>query len=128
MAWDPKRYHQGGEIMVDHRASPGLPPDIARACGFDPALAGEGKLLESATMTCAHCKNAVVKNPFRIRARERCEKCDHYVCDLCYGLMHHPDYVHTPYDKLREDTINAGERGIILGSPMELLRQGGSIS
>jgi len=124
MSWDPKRYHQGGEIMVDHRASPGLPPDVARACGYDPALVGEGKLLEAKTMTCCHCKIAVVKNPFRVRERERCQKCDHYVCDFCYAVMQHADYVHTPYDKLRDDTITAGERGIVLGSPMDLLRSG----
>jgi hypothetical protein len=122
MAWDPKRYYQGGEIMVDHRGSPGLPPHIARQCGFDPALTGEGKLFEAPTMTCAHCKNTVVKNKERVRERERCEKCNHYVCDFCYAAMQLPDYVHKPYEKLRDETIIAGERGIILGSPMDLLR------
>jgi hypothetical protein len=35
----------------------------ARLSGFDPAVAGEGKLLEHSTLTCSHCKCAVVKNP-----------------------------------------------------------------
>ncbi len=123
MAWDPKKQHQGGELMIDHRASPGLPPDIARQCGFDPALSGEGKLFEAATLTCAHCKIALVKNLARVRPRENCPKCsNHYICDWCYADMQHPDYVHLPYEKLRDDTLEAGMRGIILGSPIELLR------
>ena len=119
--WNPKKYHQGGEIMVDHRASPGIPSDIARQIGYDPGLVGEGKLMEQATLTCSHCKCSVVKNPLRVRPRERCEKCDHYVCDLCYSYMQHPDYIHTPYEKLQEKIINAGHQGVVLGSSMKLL-------
>lgn len=110
--------------MIDHRASPGLPEDIARATGLDPALAGEGKLLEHATLTCSHCKAAVIKNPLRTRERAYCAKCDHYICDFCAAEARHADYVHTPYDKLRDDTLTAGERGIVLGSPRCLLLGG----
>jgi hypothetical protein len=122
MAWDPKRYHQGGELMIDHRASPGLPPEIARQCGFDPALAGEGRLFEVATLTCAHCKVVQAKNKYRIRSRERCEKCNHYVCDHCYRKMQKPDYVHYPYDKFRDETMEGKVKEMPLGSQIELLR------
>jgi hypothetical protein len=105
MAWDPKRQHEGGYLIIDHRASPGLPEDIARLSGFDPAMAGEGKLLEHSTLTCSHCKCAVVKNPLRTRAREYCPKCDHYVCDFCYADMQHPDYTHMPFEKFSDLTM-----------------------
>ncbi len=110
-----------GEIMVDHRASPGLPEDVARLVGYDPKLSGEGKLFEAATLTCSHCKNAVVKNPLRTRARENCSKCgNHYICDFCYIEMQKADYTHTPFDKKIQDTLDLAAREI-LGSPQELL-------
>jgi hypothetical protein len=46
---------QMGYLMVDHRASPGLPEDVARWAGYDPKLAGEGKVYEVDTMSCSHC-------------------------------------------------------------------------
>ena len=109
MAWDPKRQHAGGYLRVDHRFSPGLPEDIARLSGFDPVATREGKLLEVSTLTCSHCKCAVVKNPLRARAREYCPKCDHYVCDLCWASMQHPDYVHMPFEKYSDLTMNGKE-------------------
>ena len=56
-----------GYLMVDHRASPGLPPELAVSLGLDPKLVGEGKLMEAATLTCSHCKGALLKNPLRVR-------------------------------------------------------------
>lgn len=89
-----------GEIVIDHRASPGLPADIAIRAGYDPSQVKEGQLFEAATLTCAHCKNVVVKNPLRIRARNDCGKCGfRYVCDFCYEKMQHPDYVHISFEK-----------------------------
>lgn len=89
-----------GYIFVDHRASPGLPEDIARRSGYDPAQCREGKLFEAATLTCCHCKVAAVKNPLRTRERENCPKCgNHYVCDFCAAEMRKPDYDHLPYEK-----------------------------
>lgn len=113
----------GGYLMIDHRASPGIPEDIARKIGLDPMFAGEGKLLEAATLTCSHCKIAVVKNPFRTREREMCTKCGHhYICDFCAAEARQPDYCHLPYEKLRDETLELGARGIILGSPKELMK------
>jgi hypothetical protein len=89
-----------GELMVDHRASPGLPPDFYRKLGVDIPACGEGKLLEMATMTCSHCRNIVVLRPERTRERAYCRKCDHYICDVCAGIMMLPDYVHTPFEKV----------------------------
>jgi hypothetical protein len=97
---------QMGYLMVDHRASPGLTEEAARQVGYDPALCREGKLFETDTMTCAHCKCAVVKNPLRQRERPHCSKCNHYVCDLCAAQMSHPDYSHTPFEKLVDASLS----------------------
>jgi hypothetical protein len=113
-ASSPQRKQQG-YLLVDHRASPGLPEDIARQCGYDPKLAGEGKVFEADTLTCAHCKTAVIKNPLRTRARAACHKCNyHYVCDLCAIEMRKADYVHAPFEA-------QVEIGMALGSPPKLL-------
>lgn len=100
MPWQPRRYHEGGYLIIDHRASPGMTLEEAMAAGFDPVLVREGHTLELSTMTCAHCKSVVAKNARRIRPQERCIKCDHYVCDFCYIEMQKPDYIHTPYEAL----------------------------
>lgn len=110
-------FKQMGYLMVDHRASPGLPEDIARQVGYDPRLSGEGKVYEADTMTCSHCRGTVVKNIFRTRERHHCTKCDHYICDGCAFRASLPDYVHTPFSKVIEQTI----RQELLGTPPGLL-------
>jgi hypothetical protein len=108
-----------GYLMVDHRASPGLPEDVARKVGYDPRFCQEGKLFEASTMTCSHCKCAVVKNPLRTRERHSCMKCGgHYICDGCAFNATLSDYTHTPFDKVIELTMKAEA---VLGSPLELL-------
>lgn len=49
------RRHEGF-LLIDHRASPGVPEEIALAAGMDPKHCGEGKLFEAPTLTCSHCK------------------------------------------------------------------------
>jgi len=110
-----------GYLVVDHSASPGLPEDIARQAGYDPKHCGEGKVFEAATLTCSHCGNAVVKNPRRTRERGFCRKCDHYICELCAIDAQSPTYVHVPFRKLADVTMNLAEKGVVLGSPRELL-------
>jgi len=94
-----------GYLLVDHRASPGLPEDLARRMG----VAAGSKLGEVATLTCCHCKTAVIKNPFRQRERYDCPKCNFkYVCDFCAAKMREPDYVHTPYESLVDAVLKGG--------------------
>lgn len=111
---------QQGYLMIDHRASPGLPEDVARATGLDPKLCGEGKIFEAATLTCSHCKVAMVKNPLRTRERGHCRKCNHYICDGCVAKSRLPDYSHVPFEKRVQDTMALAAKGI-LGSPQSLL-------
>jgi hypothetical protein len=113
-----------GYLMIDHRFSPGLPEDVARATGLDPRYCGEGKLLEAATLTCSHCKAVVVKNPLRTRERSKCFKCGwHYVCDLCAAEMAQPGYDHLSFEALVEVEQRVAQRGVVrfLGTPQELL-------
>lgn len=111
-----------GYLMIDHRASPGIPEDIARQVGMDPKYAGEGKLLEAATLTCNHCKCVLMKNPLRVRERAACVKCGgHYICDICHAESTQPLYSHLPFEKFLDVSMNYAERGIVLGTPQELL-------
>lgn len=109
---------QMGYLMVDHRASPGLPEDVARLVGYDPRLSGEGKVYEADTMTCAHCRGVVVRNIFRTRERHSCVKCgDHYICDGCAFQASLPDYVHVSFSKVIDDV----KKQAAMGSPSALL-------
>ncbi len=83
-----------GWLLIDHSASPGIPADIARRIGLPPELVAEGKVLESATLSCKHCGGVWRKNPRRVRAREYCKKCDHYICDGCAREAAQPNYIH----------------------------------
>jgi hypothetical protein len=75
------RRSREGELMVDHRASPGLPDDFYAKIGLaGPSFNGRG-LAEMPTMTCCHCNAVVVLNPQRTRERGHCWKCNDYVCD-----------------------------------------------
>ena len=112
-----------GYLMVDHRASPGIPEDVARAAGRDPRFSGEGKLFEAATMTCWHCQNIVVLNPERRRARAYCPKCDNYICDGCEALRQMPGYVHVSMEQLSDAILESAAKGAPLGSSLELLNQ-----
>lgn len=120
----------GGYVFIDHRASPGLPEEIARSLGYDPALLGEGKLFESDTLTCSHCKCTVVKNTLRTRERATCLKCSgHYICDYCALQTKSPDYSHLSYEKFKDEILNGkvplfltSETG--LGAPMALTKEG----
>lgn len=114
-----------GYLLIDHSASPGLPEDIARQTGLDPAYCGEGKRFEVATLTCSHCKTAFIKNPLRTRERAKCFKCGwHYICDICAAEMMKPDYDHLPFEKLVEIEQHFYQnKGVqqFLGSPQDLL-------
>lgn len=87
-----------GYLLLDHRGSPGVSDDIARAAGL-PASAGRG-VFEASTLYCPHCGAHSVKNPERARAREYCKSCNHYICDFCHRASQAAEYVHRTFEDL----------------------------
>jgi len=84
-----------GYILIDHRASPGFTEEQALLLNLPYSQVKEGAVFETASLTCSHCRNAVLKNPLRIRERAHCFKCNHYICDICEYKSRQPDYQHT---------------------------------
>jgi hypothetical protein len=102
-----------GYLLIDHRASPGIPEEVALQIGLDPRLVKEGRTLEAATMTCAHCKSTVMKNPWRTRERASCMKCGgKYICDNCALEARLSDYDHTPFVKKVDAAKDAEAKGL----------------
>ena len=92
-----------GEIWVSHKASPGLTEGQARLFGYNPADCKEGKIFEAAILTCSHCDRRVIKNPDRMRERATCLHCsNHYICDWCDADRRRPDYVHRPFQQVKD--------------------------
>lgn len=77
-----------GELLIDHRSSPGLSAEDAAWMGVAARDLGQGCLLEMAIVTCAHCSALVIHNPERTRPREWCSHCDKYICDDCALVLH----------------------------------------
>ena len=75
-----KKRHEG-YLLIDHSNSPGIDPSIARAAGFEVPDVRPGQKFETATITCSHCQAMVIMNPSRVRPRNYCSRCDHYICD-----------------------------------------------
>ena len=111
-----------GYLFIDHRASPGIPEEVALQIGLDPNLVKEGRVMEAATLTCAHCKTTVVKRPERIRERASCRKCGgKYICDDCALNARLPGYSHVPFE-MKVDLAKEAEAKGFLGSPSTLLQ------
>jgi hypothetical protein len=75
-----------GELVIDHRNSPGIDPEWARARGVTGPVVGAGKTYESGLLNCRHCGGDVIMHPQREREREWCWVCDAYICDPCAFL------------------------------------------
>lgn len=74
------RRHEGW-LLIDNRFGPGVTAEMIGASGKDVPIVGEGRMFESATITCSHCHTIVILNTDRSRPRNYCRKCDHYICD-----------------------------------------------
>jgi predicted RNA-binding Zn-ribbon protein involved in translation (DUF1610 family) len=91
-----------GEVFVDHRASPGIPAELARRLGYAPEQVKEGAVFEAPTLGCPHCGANVVMNPLRTRERAHCYQCNSYICDWCDAARHEPDYAHVTIQQIKE--------------------------
>lgn len=91
-------------LMIDHRASPGMPEDVLRKAGIDMPIVGEGQFGEFKVLHCVHCQHEPIVNPNRKRERASCHKCGGaYICDACEWQSRQPGYIHTPFVKLADD-------------------------
>jgi len=102
----PSVTKQMGYLHVDHRASPGLPADVAQKFGYDPALVREGKVFEADTIACCHCPSVFIKRKGTDMIG-RCTKCNGFVCDACLVAAQDPTYVHRSRQELI-DMIRSG--------------------
>lgn len=87
-----------GHILIDHRASPGVP--------------GMPKFFEAGVITCHHCQRQMIINPSRVRARAHCWGCDRDICDQCAVL----EKIHgcKPFDAIVEKQMHVATRlGVI---------------
>src|SRR5882757_2764191 len=92
-----------GELMIDHRNSPGLSEGFARKLGLPPRELGAGGLFEAAMLRCNHCGVTQVKNPARTRERFSCADCGcGYICDNCKAASLQPEYVHRSFEQIAE--------------------------
>src|SRR6516162_10494901 len=89
-----------GEVMIDHRASPGIPEATANKMVLPPEMVREGSQMHAATMGCPHCGGCVVMNPMRQRERAHCFQCHSYICDWCDAARREPDYQHRTIKEL----------------------------
>src|ERR1043165_7857118 len=75
-----------GELLIDHRNSPGIDPAWAAAHGVTGPVVGGGKIYETGLKNLVHFGADVGMNRMRQRDREWCWVCDAYICDGC-GLL-----------------------------------------
>lgn len=76
-----------GEILIDHRNSPGITQEFLHHHHIGGPAVGAGVTYRSALVVCHHCQADVILRPDRTRERAWCWSCDHYICDGCGVLM-----------------------------------------
>jgi ribosomal protein S27AE len=73
-----------GYLMIDHTNSPGIKfSDIPDRLKSTTPVMPEGKVIEADVQFCTHCGREIILAPDRKRPRGHCQKCHHYICDLC---------------------------------------------
>ena len=102
------RSHEG-VLLVDHRASPGLPDGVVVPQGMPPG-SGHG-VFECATFTCSHCEKVVA-----IMDRKKadaicgfCSGCNHRLCTAC-TTKRAKDGVCLPLKALAEQLMNVAAK------------------
>lgn len=108
-----------GEVLIDHRDSPGSNLLLAQALGIPHVPSGVR--YESASFCCSHCSAVVFVNPDRTRERGYCRKCDRYLCDRCTTIAAQTREC-TPIKKILDEAQEAAFRAEQNGSSIILTR------
>ncbi len=98
-----------GELIIDHRNSPGIDPAWAAANGVTGPVVAGGKTYETGIKNCGHCGGHVIMHPQRTREREWCGRCDAYICDGC-GFRKKQGASCQPLRATLDDLFNATQR------------------
>jgi hypothetical protein len=105
-------------VEIDHRDSPGLTAAEAAWAGWEGVPLGKGSHLKAAVITCTNCQKQLIRNPFRIRERFYCQKCDGYHCDDC-ALVTRMTGVCKPFAQFIMEYLSA----VASGKPVPELRK-----
>ena len=99
-----------GYVMIDHRASPGVPAKILDELGL-PHEAGR-HLYEGPTYTCGHCQRQVIVAVGAFGTREKryvCRGCAHVLCQSCAEEKTRTG-ICNPFEKQVDELLTAAER------------------
>lgn len=99
-----------GELIIDHRCSPGITPEFAAANGLSIPVVGAGRVYETGLLNCRHCGNDVLLHPMRTRERAWCMSCDAYICDDCGVRSRHPEYVHKTMQQIIAELFELAQK------------------
>lgn len=107
-----------GELLIDHRQSPGIAPEEMPAGIHAPGVVvGKGERYISATYTCPHCSTVVILNPHRNRPRNWCWHCNQRICDQSHCiLMANGTLPHKPVPQVMDELSTLLAKGTTHGS------------
>jgi hypothetical protein len=101
-----------GELIIDHRESPGITLQEAFSVGMNPIFAvGAGKKLHVPTYNCHCCERLIVVNPGRTRDRAYCPQHDAYLCDEC-EVKRIRNGKCIPFKQVIDEYLNHVEKGL----------------
>ena len=101
-----------GYLEIDHRNSPGISIEEARLAGAGTIPVGAGQRFQSPTIKCSHCPRQIVLRPDRSRARNYCQRCDHYICDDCALLRKVSGVTCRPWKQHIDQLLEKAVRGV----------------
>ena len=102
-----------GYMLIDHRASMGVPEEVMVAQGFPKDAGKQESIWETATVTCSQCERQVILNPDRSRPREWCKHCGHFHCDDCTAALYLTNALCYPFKAKCQDYLEAVDKGIL---------------
>ncbi len=98
-----------GYLRIDHRDSPGISAEQAKAMRSHVVVPG-GTMLEARTYNCCACQRTVIINPDRLRTRDYCRECHSYMCETC-ALLRKLTGIHRPMKRFVAEYLESAAKG-----------------